>query len=282
MLNDFAVFILTNGRSDRVFTVDTLRKCGYTGEIYIIIDDEDPEGEEYKKRYGGNVISFNKEESAKHFDLGDTTKDRRVVVFARNMCHKIAQDLGLKNFLVLDDDYSSFEFRYIQGKKLMVTKCKQLDRLFQAMVKFLHDSNALVIAFSQGGDFIGGAKNQIIQKKITRKVMNSFFCRTDKPFKFVGWINEDTNTYVSLGNKGHLMMSITDVSVVQKSTQSNAGGLTTAYLDTGTYRKSFYSVMFCPSCVKVGVMGDKHMRMHHHVDWRRCVPKILNEQYRKE
>ena len=30
--DDFAIFILTNGRPDNIFTVDTLKKVGYTGK----------------------------------------------------------------------------------------------------------------------------------------------------------------------------------------------------------------------------------------------------------
>ena len=64
-------------------------------------------------------------------------------------------------------------------------------------------------------------------------------------------------------------------------TQANAGGLTDIYLDNGTYVKSFYSVMFCPSAVKVSMMGDTQMRIHHKVYWNYCVPKIINEKYKK-
>ena len=39
--SDFAVIILTHGRHDRVYTIDNLRKSGYTGEIYLLCDDED-------------------------------------------------------------------------------------------------------------------------------------------------------------------------------------------------------------------------------------------------
>lgn len=41
MRNDFAVFILTHGRADNVVTVPAIKKAGYTGKIYFIIDDED-------------------------------------------------------------------------------------------------------------------------------------------------------------------------------------------------------------------------------------------------
>lgn len=50
--------------------------------------------------------------------------------------------------------------------------------------------------------------------------------------------------------------------------------------DSGTYVKSFYSVIFAPSCVSIAMMGDKHKRIHHNISWDNCVPKILNEKYK--
>lgn len=41
MNENFAVFILSHGRADNIKTIKTLKKQGYTGKIYIIIDDED-------------------------------------------------------------------------------------------------------------------------------------------------------------------------------------------------------------------------------------------------
>lgn len=57
--------------------------------------------------------------------------------------------------------------------------------------------------------------------------------------------------------------------------------MTMVYNESGTYVKSFYSVMFSPSSVKVKVMGDKHLRLHHHVEWDKAVPLILPEIYKK-
>lgn len=40
----------------------------------------------------------------------------------------------------------------------------------------------------------------------------------------------------------------------RKHNQKNKGGMSDVYIDKGTYLKSFYSVMFAPSCVKIGLM----------------------------
>lgn len=38
---DFCVFILTHGRANNVETCKTLKRCGYTGKVYLLVDDED-------------------------------------------------------------------------------------------------------------------------------------------------------------------------------------------------------------------------------------------------
>lgn len=182
---------------------------------------------------------------------------------------------------MLDDDYNAFMYRYPQDGKLKFADCGNLDELFDAMVDFLVESGSYSIAFAQGGDFIGGLDGGAYQKKLIRKVMNTWFCDAEKPFKIIGRINEDTNTYVYYGTQGKLFFTITDVMINQKQTQSNAGGLTEIYLDRGTYVKSFYTVMCAPSCAKIAAMGDKHFRVHHKISWQNCTPMILNEKWKK-
>lgn len=111
--------------------------------------------------------------------------------------------------------------------------------------------------------------------------MNTFFCDIEKPFQFVGRINEDVNTYTWLANQGKLLFTTTEANITQLQTQSNNGGMTDVYLDSGTFLKSFYSVIFSPQAVKIATMGDKHKRIHHNINWNACAPKILNEKYKK-
>lgn len=282
MRNDFCVFILTHGRPNNVYTVNSLKQANYTGRVIFVVDNEDDTVEEYKNNFGEeNVYVFDKLAISKTFDTADTFDDRRTIVYARNACFNIARELGYNYFLELDDDYTSFEYRYQKDNKLLVKKVKDLDSIIAAMIDFLEKTNALTVAFAQGGDFIGGVKNGNYNKKVLRKAMNTFFCKTEKRFDFVGRINEDVNTYTSLGNRGNLLLTITDVSITQKATQSNKRGMTDVYLNGGTYLKSFYSVIFSPQCVKVAIMGDRHKRIHHNVDWDKCCPKILNECYKK-
>ena len=85
MRDDFAVFILSHGRADKIKTLHSLEKGNYTGKTFIVIDNEDETAEEYYKLYGERVIMFDKLEIAKRFDTGDNFNERRTIVYARNV-----------------------------------------------------------------------------------------------------------------------------------------------------------------------------------------------------
>lgn len=288
MRNDFAIFILTHGRASNVYTEKTLKTLGYTGRLYYIIDNEDDQADKYYERYGDSVIMFDKPKSAEYVDAADNFQKRTCILYARNECWNIASMLGLKWFMQLDDDVSDIQWRWEEKGKLKEKKAVPFDDICEAFIEWIEDSDADTVAFCQGGDFIGGV-NGSYGKGILRKAMNSFFCRTDRPIEFKGTMNEDVSMYTNYGNRGRLIMSSTKLCLVPMATQSVAGGMTEEYKETGTYIKSFYSVMISPHAVKIGYLADGHakakddnIRVHHSIDWNRTAVKVLREEVRKE
>lgn len=283
MRDDFAIFILTHGRANNVITLSTLSKCGYTGRWYMVIDNEDKQAQQYYDNFGKeHVIMFDKLKKSQEFDTCDMPYAKRnAIVYARNASFDIAKELGLTYFMELDDDYIEFRNRFEKEGMLSSAWVNDLDSMLEAMIEFLDTSGALSVAMSQMGDFIGGLGCSMFRDRLTRKCMNSFICRTDRPFTFVGRINEDVNTYVWRASRGELMFTIADVSLNQVDTQQNKGGMTDFYLDGGTYIKSFYSVIINPSSVKISTMGVGHIRFHHNVNWENCAPKIISDKFRK-
>lgn len=284
MRNDFVTFILTHGRPNKVETLDALKRAGYTGKSILVIDNEDDKAQEYYDTYGKeNVVMFDKAKKATEFDTMDLGTDRRSVVYARNACFDIAENLGYKYFLELDDDYFNFRRRYVKDNgEFGSCYLRDFDAVVDAMIDFLELTGALTVAFAQTGDFIGGPTSRVFKEKLARKAMNSFFCKTENRFDFVGRINEDVNTYVSLGARGKLLFTVCDMALDQRQTQANSGGMTELYLNSGTYVKSFFTVMCCPSSVKISIMGAKNKRIHHVIDWNTAVPKIISSDFKKE
>lgn len=285
MMNDikYAVFILTHGRPDKQHTFQSLRKYGYDGEVYFVIDDEDKSGAEYRKKYGDKVVTFNKSKWIEKTDTMDIEQRRDVVVYARNAVFDIAKNLGYKYFVVLDDDYKNYEHRYPEGKKLKTVTPRKLGKAFEASFRFLISSGILCYGWEQGGDFIGGL-NTRFKKRCVRKIMNTYFFDVDKPVVFKGTIDEDMVASLYHGLLGDVIISSCDMAIQQMKTQKQSGGLTDAYLHYGTYTKSFYAVMMNPSCVTVAMMGDPRSgfcRMHHRVKYDLSCPVIISDKWRK-
>jgi hypothetical protein len=270
----FAIFIMVHGRPDKMWTYNTLRKCGYTGKIFLVADNLDKTVEEYRKIYGSELLVFDKELASKEMDSGDNSRDLRSTLFSANKIFDLAKENDIKHFYIMCDDYYYFGYRYDTGAKII----KNLDKVFDIMVDFYKSTNIKTIAFSQGGDHIGGFSGI----KLKRKAMNSFLCSTDRPFKFMGRMNEDVTTYVNLGGKGDLFLTFTNLQLDQKDTQNEKKGLTEMYKDNGTYVKSFFSVMYNPSNVKVSLMNSNNPRIHHSVKWINTTPMILNEKHKRK
>jgi hypothetical protein len=280
MRTDFVAFVLTHARADRVYTYDTLMKSGYTGAVRIVIDDEDETEPEYRERFGELVYIFDKKRIAEQIDEGDNFNDRRAIIYARNACFEIAKELGFKYFVQLDDDYVDFRHkRNGHGEYIHKKDIRNLDAVFTAMLEYYEATPALSLAMAQGGDFLGGRDGNWTKPK--RKCMNSLICSVDRPFQFFGRINEDVNTYTNLGSRGGVFLTIPNVALQQMQTQTNDGGMSGIYEDRGTFVKSFYSVMYQPSSVRISVMPSTYARIHHKVRWRYTVPVILSDEYKK-
>ena len=275
---DFAVFILTHGRPDNIKTLNTLNKCGYTGKIYFIVDNEDKTINKYIENFGQESVKiFDKKAIADQVDEGNNFDERRTITHARNACFQIAKEINITYFLQLDDDYTQFKFRF-ENKLGYEAKLKNINKIFDIFINFYKSNKSIKsIAFSQGGDHIGGFS----VTKLKRKCMNSFFCSTEREFQFVGAMNEDVNTYTTLATRGELFFTFTSVQLDQVATQSNKSGITDMYLKFGTYCKAFTTVMMHPSGVKISMMNTSNPRIHHLIKWKNTTPMILDNKFKK-
>jgi hypothetical protein len=111
--------------------------------------------------------------------------------------------------------------------------------------------------------------------------MNSWICSVDRPFTFHGRMNDDVSTYLLHGSRGSLFLTVPYIGLEQKATQAVAGGMTDIYQASGTYVKTFYSVMHLPSAVVVSALTTVYSRAHHRVSWQHAVPCILRPEHRK-
>lgn len=283
-MSEFAVFILSHGRAESITTVDMLKDGGYTGDWFVVIDNEDDQEGLYRKRFGEHILQFDKKAEAEKTDTGDLDNDRRVGVFARNAIQDLAEQMGYKYHLQLDDDFRGITFRLPSGKanKLTTNRCKNLDRLFKALCEYMDTAPQITwLSFALSSDYLGGTDNNRYQSGLFPKTMGSFLMRADKKVRFRMRMNDDITTCVASWHIGLPNFSIMRIMVETPPTQQMKGGMTDIYQDNGTYRKSFYSVLCCPSFVTIGKQGIKHFRIHHQIHWNGCVPKVLSPKWKK-
>ena len=278
----FAVFILSHGRADTISTVDTLRDGGFTGDVFVVIDDEDEQEPLYREKFGDSIIQFNKMQYFLSTDTGDLDKSRKVGVFARNFIEDEAKRRGYKYHLQLDDDVTDFSVRWEEDGRLRGKKCQNLDRYFAAMCDFMDCSDKITaLSFGCAGYLMGGVQGGTWWEKLPRKAMTTFFMRADDIQYFSLRMNDDITTTAMNTMRGKLYFTVVELEAHTVPTQQAKGGMTEAYLDSGTYRKAFYSVMAIPSAACISAMGRTDYRLHHRIEWNKCAPKILSGRWKK-
>lgn len=285
MSKRFWVIILSYKRADKVFTYTTLRNNGYTWDIYFVCSTDDPTIPDYRRNYWDDkVFVFDKSEVKT--DLWDNFSWRWTVVFARNKVRDIAKEIWLDYFIELDDDYRQFSIRYIKKNSLKSLTIRKLDDIFQIFVDFMHNTpKADCIALWQWWDYIWWARNRFFLDwyvSIKRKIMNAYINRVSTPYYFYGRMNEDTTCYTQNWKIWKVFLTHPKISVVQPMTQTNSWWLTEMYLEQWTYQKTFYSLIWNPSSIKVSIMWRKNDRIHHNVVRRNAVPVIMREAHKKK
>ena len=152
---NFAVFILSHGRADNVITYKTLQRAGYTGRVYIVIDNEDKQASKYYQNFGDKVIMFDKAAEAEKTDCEDNFDGRGIVVYARNAVFDIAERLGAEYFIVLDDDYYNLCYKinshYEYVDSTYSTTFRNADSVFYFLIEFYKSIDCSVLAIGQGG-----------------------------------------------------------------------------------------------------------------------------------
>lgn len=271
---NFAVMIFCWGRPEFDNTIKTLRKCGYTGKIICLLDNLDKTRHEYVNKYGeDNCYIFDKKEVAKRTDMMNNFGKLESTVLVSNIIFEAAKHFNLDYFAAMCDDYLCFSH-----KREKERRTRKLDEVIEAFVDFLAETRSVsCIAMAQGGDYATADKPMC-----KRKVMNSFICATDRPFKYCGAMNDDVNMYVYNGIRGKIYLTYNRFILHQPPTQIIEGGLSEVYKKYGTFVKSFYSVMLWPSGVKVALIGNRHIRIHHRIDYSRTVPYIIRQNWKKQ
>lgn len=276
--NNFAVFILTHGRPDKQLTLETLRKQGYTGKIYLLVDDIDDTVEELRNNYENEcdgIHKFHKELYYKNTDTVDNFHNLKSVVYARNASFDLAKHLDLDCFMTIDDDISQFNFRISKDNKLKAKKITNLDNVLEAHIDFFMNNNISALGFADNCLYFGGLKGQRYKERLTRECYQCVMYKTNEVIKYQGTLCEDLNTILSYGEKGKLFFTNMMISFNTPKRGTNKGGLQELYNENGLYIRSCYSLIVNPSKIRILHNGKTKNKLNNRL------PKILNARWKK-
>ena len=163
-MNECAIFILSNGRPDKVKTYDYL-KASFSGDVYILCDDQDETLPDYKDKFGSKVIVFNKDEWIKKSAPMGNFNSKKSVLYARNAVFEIAAAMGYRYFVMADDDIKDLQFRYEQDGKLLAKPVSNLDKVIDYIVQLMSATAISYFSLGTHKNFYRRCPEQKLSKK---------------------------------------------------------------------------------------------------------------------
>lgn len=248
-------------------TLGTLKKCGYDGEYFIVIDNLDEQQDRYKELYGHRVVVFDKEEWYHKTDSFDNFHKLKACVYVRNFLMEWAR--GKYDYiLMLDDDITQISWRYILGTTLKY-KYIVLDKTIEAFVEYMEQANLTGMGFKNGG-----IMNAEMYGKVKRSIQQAMLVKVSDEIQFCGRFYEDFNTSARYGNIGQLFFEPAIIKCDSEKQGTNTGGVEYE----GRYIACFMSVMVAPYAVKI--VEKKDNLTIRRVTNNLC-PVIIKEKYKK-
>ena len=282
MTKKFAVFILTHGRPHNQLTVKSLQDVGYTGDLYLVVDDQDESINEYIAVWGADkVIVFNKDYFIHNTDTGLHTPIPKFAVFARNAIEHIAKEMGYKTFMMLDDDITKFRVRLPDGDSLKSYQIAgQFDSIIENSVDYVLNCDIACLGLGFCNLYIGGVGNFNKENPRQRLCAEAFVRNTAHPISWRLNMVEDLITSIDAAISGEVWFQFLPIQCEIKMSEGAVdGGNSDVYRQLGMYRISFMPVIAYPSSNAVR-FGKKTWASTTTPD--KCIPKIISSRYRKE
>lgn len=276
-----AVFICTHGRPDAQHTLHLLRNSGYTGKIYLILDDEDKTFPLYHHNLddADDIYMFKKQEYIDKSDTGTNENQRKCILYAKNFCEDLAQQMNLDAFVIADDDILNFRYRYpedgsLKSQKVTSTMGDVIDAYYQAMI----DCDMVATGFGFTQFYFSGSdsfSSDNIQKY--RVPYNFVFRNAKHKVDWMSWFGEDIITAVYYGRIGQLWTALPYVQQEIVALASASGGMKDTYDGNSSARLAMQNVMYLPAELKAYKYKGKYMAS---IKRDVAFPKIISSSFK--
>lgn len=278
----YAVYILSHKRAERVETYSTLKDSGYKGDVFVVVDNEDPQLCEYEKRFGlEETIVFDKELYISKSDTITNQKAKSSPVYARNFIEFHAKSLGYDAYIVMDDDITNLRFRYIENS---VAKSQKLSSTFgevlDAYVEYLLSNSIATLSLANVMIYAGGVKDADAERRLGmhRNTCQIHIRNLSYDVDWISLANNDSITTDSTAKLGYLWWSLPFVVYESPKMNTLPGGMKEVYDSNSGYQRAFLATIANPSFCKVGCAKDK---LNIHRNQKHAYPMIISGRYKK-
>lgn len=273
------IFIPSYHRPRNIKTAKLFKRLGYDMQyVTVFIDSEADDREEYEKEceeLGCNLHVFDMEEARRRYDyVHRAPKSRRSAGQARNMMYDYAREHGIDFYMVSDDDSDHYQVRVLGRKNYRcVATLQHIEYMMQETEKLMRTRKIGCFAWSQTGDLM----NPVLKIYFRKKVMNTTFYLLPYVYRGErGVQDDDTSQFTGMMNRGMFTGSYgCGVVLKQMLSATQEGGLTDLYNECKLLNKSLVTVIQYPSAIKACRQEMNGGRLHHLINYRYLMPKIL-------
>lgn len=272
----YAVFIISHERADRVETYSTLRSSGYTGQIYVVIDDEDTQLLKYQNRFGTDVLVFNKRRCSDATDTLESSKRSASAVYARNAVEVMANARGLDAFIVMDDDITNLRFRWMEDDVCKSLRAGSLDSVLDWYCEYLCTCDIATLSFEHCMFYLGGISDDKIANE--RWTYQIHIRNVKYPVDWIAVFNEDIITEISTATRGYIWWSLPHIVFDNVAMNCESGGVKELYESISKYKRAFMATVANPSSCKPGY---SHGKLRIQQNKKTSYPMIISGRWKK-
>lgn len=278
MRDDTVLFIITHQRAEKQLTLNYLKKAGYSGEIFLVVDNKDKDLEMYKKKYKDMLLIFDKEDYAKDVDAHINKFPMNGALFARNACIDFAKKMKKEFYCVCDDDIQCVKLKDSRSGKLETTKItKRIDEIISYLIGYMEKTVITALGIPEDGAYIGGV-NQNVKDGIKFTLSKFMLYRTKEPVIYESIMWEDAAAVMRDLSIGKVEFSPMILSVTAPENGTNAGGCQELYKKSSNYANAFMVLMARPDTVKITYKKDDFIMR---ISKTTLPPYIINQHYKK-
>lgn len=277
----FAVFILSHKRANRVETFDTLRNAGYTGEIFIVVDDADPQLDVYTHRFSECLLVFNKQEMKAITDTVTNIKKDSSPVYARNFIEQYANNMKYDAYIVMDDDVTNLRYRYLDNGVARSQSLKyNLDIVLTSYIDYLLHANIATLSFATVMVYAGGVHSEADEVRLAshRYTCQIHMRNLSFPVEWMSLANNDSISANNTAKVGYLWWALPFIVYDSPKMNTLPGGMKEVYDAVNEFSRAFMATVVSPSVCRVGCSKD---RLAIKRDLKTAYPMIISSRWKK-